>query len=71
MKLGVPEWRSWLMALSGKGWWRLSSTPQAHEAMNAKWFEASGLYNLTANYQRLKLEETAVYVSTHGGVRGR
>jgi RNA-directed DNA polymerase len=71
MKLDVPEWRSWLMALSGKGWWRLSSTPQAHEAMNAKWFEARGLYNLMANYQRLKLEETAVYVSTHGGVRGR
>jgi RNA-directed DNA polymerase len=71
MKLGVPEWRSWLMALSGKGWWRLSSTPQAHEAMNTKWFNAIGLFNLMANYQRLKLEETAVYVSMPGGVRGR
>jgi group II intron reverse transcriptase/maturase len=70
-KLGVPEWRSWVMALSGKGWWRLSATPQAHEAMNTKWFEAVGLYSLSANYQRLKLEETAVYVSMYGGVRGR
>lgn len=70
-KLGVPKWRSWLMALSGKGWWRLSQTPQAHEAMNTKWFEAIGLYNLVTNYQRLKFEETAVYVSTYGGVRGR
>ena len=71
MKLGVPEWRSWLMALSGKGWWRLSSSPQAHEAMNAKWFTAVGLFSLMSNYQRLKLEETAVYVSMPGGVRGR
>jgi hypothetical protein len=59
------------MALSGKGWWRLSASPQAQESMNKKWFESTGLFNLMANYQRLNLEETAVYVSTHGGVRGR
>ena len=60
-KFGVPDWRSWIAALSGKGWWRLSATPQAHEAMNSGWFEKIGLYDLEGNYERLKIEETAVY----------
>jgi len=70
-KLGVPDWRSWILALSGKGWWRLAGSPAAHEAMNNQWFKVIGLFGIFENYQRLKLEETAVYVSTHGGVRGR
>lgn len=70
-KLGVPEWRCWLVALSGKGWWRLSSTPQVNEAMNNKWFEGTGLLDMKKEYSRLQFEETAVYVSTHGGVRGQ
>ena len=49
----------------------LSQTPQAHEAINTKWFEAIGLYNLATNFKRLKFEETTVYVSTYGVVRGR
>ena len=24
--LGVPEWRAWILALSGKGWWRKAGT---------------------------------------------
>ncbi len=60
-KLGVPEWRCWLLALSGKGWWRLSATGQAHEGMNNKWFKKIGLFDLLDNYLRLKLEETAVF----------
>ena len=47
MEQGVPEWRAWLLALSGKGWWRMSSTPQAHEAMPIQWFQQMGLINLT------------------------
>jgi RNA-directed DNA polymerase len=70
-KLKVPEWRCWLVALSGKGWWRLSGTPQAHESMNNKWFNETGLFDLTKNYLRLKFEETAVYASMPGGVRGQ
>ena len=27
--LGVPEWRAWLLAGSGKGWWRLAGSLQA------------------------------------------
>ena len=50
MEQGVPEWRAWLLALSGKGWWRMSSTPQAHEAMPIQWFQQMGLINLTSRY---------------------
>ena len=60
-KQKVPAWRCWIVALSGKGWWRLSATPQAHEAMNNQWLREKGLFSLMDNYQRLKLEETAVY----------
>jgi RNA-directed DNA polymerase len=66
---GVPSWRAWILALSGKGWYRLAGSPQAHESMNLKWFEQTGLYNLASNY-RLLFKETAQYVSTLGGVRG-
>ena len=31
--LGVPARRAWLLALSGKGWWRKAGSPQAQEAM--------------------------------------
>lgn len=60
-KLGVPAWRCWIVALSGKGLWRLSATPQAQEGMNLKWFAQIGLFDLEENYQSLKLRETAVY----------
>ncbi len=52
--LGVPTWQSWIFALSGKGWWRKSGCPQAHQAMDLKWFENLGLYNLSANYVLFK-----------------
>jgi RNA-directed DNA polymerase len=50
MEQGVPEWRSWLLALSGKGWWRMSGSPQASEAMPIQWFKKVGLINLTDRY---------------------
>jgi group II intron reverse transcriptase/maturase len=53
-KLGVEKRNAWKVALSGKGWWRLSSTPQAHQAMNKKWFDRQGLINLTLSYAKLK-----------------
>lgn len=52
--LDVPEWRAWILALSGKGWWRLAGSPQAHEAMNKGWFEEQGLVNLSQRYATLK-----------------
>jgi len=50
---GVESWQSWILALSGKGHWRKSGCPQAHQAPGNKWFDEMGLYNLTLNYERL------------------
>ncbi|HOV36801.1 MAG TPA: group II intron reverse transcriptase/maturase [Dysgonamonadaceae bacterium] len=50
---GVDSWQSRILALSGKGHWRKSGCPQAHQALNNNRFDAVGLYNLTLNYERL------------------
>src|SRR5690606_1231612 len=34
--LGVPEWRAWRLALSGKGCWRKAQSCQAKEAMRSE-----------------------------------
>ena len=47
---GVPERRAWLLALSGKGWWRMSGSPQANEAMSINWFKEMGLTDLIQRY---------------------
>jgi len=49
-KLGIPEWRSWLLALSSKGWYHKSNTPQANEGMNLQWFASIGLFDIYAYY---------------------
>ncbi len=51
--MGVPKWQSWIIALSGKGHWRKSGSPQVHQAFNLNWFEKQGLYNLSLNYKLL------------------
>ena len=51
-KLGVEKWHSWIIALSGKGWWRKSGSPQAHQAMNNLWFREQNLFNLSLNYEK-------------------
>jgi len=52
--LGVPEWRAWLLALSGKGWWRMAGSPQACEAMNVDWFDRQGLVRCSQYYKALR-----------------
>jgi RNA-directed DNA polymerase len=52
--LGVPEWSAWILALSGKGWWRKSGTPQASQAMSIAWFKAQGLVSLSERYAELQ-----------------
>lgn len=54
--LGVPEWRAWILALSGKGWWRKALSYQATEAMTLAWFQAQGLVPLTERYLALQTE---------------
>ena len=46
MGLGVPPAASWKLAKSGKGMWRLSSSPPAHQGMNKQWFNRIGLFSL-------------------------
>jgi RNA-directed DNA polymerase len=57
IKLGVPEWRAWRLAGSGKGWWRRSGTPQASEAMTLRWFAQAGLVSLQAHHAALQPAE--------------
>lgn len=52
-RLGVPEWRAWRLAGSGKGWWRMAGSPQAAEAMTLEWFREQKLVTLTARYAQL------------------
>lgn len=49
-KAGVPAWRAWLLALSGKGWWRRAGSPPASEAMSVAWFRSQGLTSLEQHY---------------------
>ncbi|MBF0523731.1 MAG: hypothetical protein HQK56_01395 [Deltaproteobacteria bacterium] len=51
---GVFEQGSWMLALSGKGWWRLSDTPQAHQAMSVAWFQGQGLVSQIDRYMTLQ-----------------
>jgi RNA-directed DNA polymerase len=53
--LGVPEWQSWMLASSGKGWWRLSLTWQSAMAMSLAWFRKIGLVSLSAKAAALTI----------------
>jgi RNA-directed DNA polymerase len=50
---GVPEWRAWITALSGKGWWRMAGSPSAHEAMTTAWFKSLDLVSLADHHAAL------------------
>ena len=54
MGLGVREDSAWRLALSGKGWWRLADTPQAHKGMSLRWFKDTGLIEPDAFYLTLR-----------------
>ena len=53
-KQGVVTYQSWIIALSGKGWWRRSAAPQMHQAMNNFWFREQNLFILSLNFDKLK-----------------
>jgi len=52
--LGVPEWQAWILAGSGKGWWRMAGSPSACQAMSLAWFRSQGLLSLTERYTTLR-----------------
>ena len=61
---GVSERNAWKLAMSDKGWWRLSRTPQVNHALpNVKLMEM-GLYSLLDGYKALKMYSEPPY-ATH------
>ncbi len=54
--LGVPKWRAWILALTGKGWWRMALSYSATEAMTLAWFKQQGLVPVTDRYLALQTE---------------
>lgn len=50
MKLGESKDSAYKLGGSGKGWWRLADTPQAHRAMSLRWFKEMDLIEPDAVY---------------------
>lgn len=46
--LGVSAFKAWILAFSGKGWWRLSLAWQSTQAMSLGWFRKMGLVSLSS-----------------------
>jgi RNA-directed DNA polymerase len=53
--LGATKESSWLLAKSGKGWWRLSLAWASAMAMNLAWFRKIGLVSLSAKAVVVKI----------------
>ena len=51
---GAPVLDAWKVALSGKGWWRLSDTFVFRRAMSPRWFETHGLVSLAGRHAALQ-----------------
>ena len=51
---GAEVTQAWRVALSGKGWWRLSNTRPLNKAMSLQWFADRGLVSLQAHYVALQ-----------------
>ena len=43
MGCGCREDHAWMLAMSRKGWYRKSVSPQANSAMDTVWFRLQGL----------------------------
>lgn len=54
-KQGVKPWQSWIISLSGRGWWRKSAAPQIHQAMGNFWFREQNLFNLSLSFEKLTI----------------
>jgi hypothetical protein len=54
IKLGVAQLQAWVLALSGKGWWRKAGSPPSQHAMNNEWFAKQKLINPVQWYETFK-----------------
>lgn len=55
MERGIKPDQAWALGGSGKGWWRMSLTPQAHRAMGEKWFMEIKYAGFAAQYVKLEV----------------
>jgi hypothetical protein len=53
-RLGVPTPQWWILALSGKRWWRKAGSPPAQHAMNKEWFAKQKLIDPVQWYETFK-----------------
>jgi RNA-directed DNA polymerase len=53
MENGASPMRAWTLAASGKGWWRMTHSPQATEVMSIAWFDSIGLVSLGHHHAAL------------------
>jgi group II intron reverse transcriptase/maturase len=64
IKSGLTTRDAWNLAKSDKGWWKLSRTPQLHQALPDKQLAGLGLYSLQGGYEALKIYSKPPY-ATH------
>ncbi len=55
VELGVSVQNAWKLAISSKGWWRLSLNPVINQAMPNSWFDKLGLVNLESKIAKFKI----------------
>jgi RNA-directed DNA polymerase len=55
VELGVSVRNSWKLAMSSKGWWRLSHNPIINQAMPNTWFDQLGLVSLESKITEFKI----------------
>ena len=55
VELGVSVQNAWKLAMSSKGWWRLSLNPVINQAMSNSWFDKLGLVNLESKVAKFKI----------------
>jgi RNA-directed DNA polymerase len=68
----VHAHRARQLASSGRGWWRLSKSPQASIALSNDWLTGAGLISLETRYRALNLtKKPPDTLSMSGGVGGR
>lgn len=55
LERGIKPDQAWTLGGSGKGWWRISLSPQAHRAMGKKWFMEIKYAGFAEQYMKLEL----------------
>ena len=55
MERGINPDQAWALGGSGKGWWRISLSSQAHRAMGKEWFREIKHTGFAAQYMKLEL----------------